>query len=289
MKNTIIILIFQFIFFSLSSQEYKTLYITGENVNIRNKPDFNSAVSYQANWGDKFLVEKQIGNWYQALNDDESAVVYVYSDYLKNKKEFTEKALEKENRNPKTELFLIDFYLEQGNYKAAINIAVELINNRSSKIVMARFEDCELVGHAAYQLVTNERLDDDVRANNQSQLEGAIEDRTILNLIEMDKITALIKNGKHNEANKHLDHILIIYSNYLFLEDGCDYDLYGKAYPQWRLKNLYFINYHLLPTSEKYAMFRNLKKIRDDVSLYEKTRKIAADICSKLNSIWSTD
>lgn len=275
--------------FSQGIEGFESLYISGYKVNIREKPSLDAKVRFQANWGDEYLAIKVNDNWVKINSWDGSKYYYVHADYIKQKDEFFQAALNLEQRNPKTEILLIDYFLDLNKIEEATDIAIKWINKSPSETIYLGFEKCALVSLHAYLTISAHELDSVSQYYLNKRLYKEVVNKKILNLIELKTIEQLIRNKAYQWANKKLFFILTNTSDDLRILNGCDYDSYGKTYPQVWFKNLFFINYHLSSLEERSEILNDLKAIINDESLTEKSKSMAIDISSKLNFVWNID
>ena len=286
----IIALFFSTCGFSQGIEGFEPYYITGYKVNVRKESGLDAKVRFQANWGDKFMAIKINENWTKVLSWDESKYYYVHSDYIKPKDEFFQAALHLEQRNPKTDILLIDHFLDQNKLQEATDIAIKWINKTPSETIYLGFEKCEQVSHLAYFTIANSDLDSLSQDYVNQRLISEAKNLTILNLIELRLIEELIRKREYPRANDWLFHLLRNRAGNLYIKIACEYDYESKIYPQIWFKNLFFISYHLSSAEEQSEIRNNLKEIRDDESLSEQSRNMADDIFSKvILSIWKID
>lgn len=288
MKKTLwIVLLIAITFYSYAQDatDYASFYITGYDVNLRTTPNLESKVYEQANWGDRYLAKRYNKNWLQAYAWDDSQILYIHADYISNFEGFINKALKLNDRNPKTELLILEHYIENQEYDSAVYLAIKLINKSPDETIFTGFEHCELISHSAFQKVQKPKINQEKRSYINSRLKEKIENTIILNLIELSEIEDLIKNGYYAEADKRLNRILEIHSDNLQIQIACDYDAGSKFYPQIWFKNLYFINYHLMSDEGKGKVNNYL---RNAITNWEngKQKEIAIDIQQKLSGIW---
>lgn len=275
--------------YSQSFDGYEKLFIVGDKVNVRDKSSLKSKVIFQLNWGDEVHAKKVNEEWYKFMSFDESSIYFIHSSYIKNKEAFIKLAMKREDRNSKTDLLLLQHFIDKEEFESALRISVKLINKLPEETILTGFEKCELVSYSALRKMTSSKLDIEKRQFIRKRLKSKVTNLTILNLLELGEIEELIRNKEYDLSNDKLNKILVKSSDNLFIEIACDYDLDSKVYPQVWFKNLYFINYQLSSRDKKNDIVRYLRKVRDDESINKRSRNMALDIYNKLFSLWKID
>jgi len=294
LKITLIfLLIFYWIVSFAQSNEFRTYYVIGNNVNMRADSSLSSKVFFKANFGEEFLCRKISDNWYEWTTGYEDG--YISSRYLADEINFALATEKLEIKNGTTLYALLKHYKKAGELSKAEDLSIEIINTYKLKEFPVYTEWCPLYGELAfYAIVKGDSVDIDYSDKAVSAFCSRVvmqsKDSLIIGFALHTLAKCLLLEGKFIESESLLFKSIREYGEHLRVPTSCDYDAERGTSLIVEIKNLAFVLYYLNGSEFRQRMYLSLKNICFDNATSSDSKAIANDIRLKLNNqCWNNE
>jgi len=289
-KELLLLLLFVFgIFISVSyaqTEDYKSYFIIGNNVNMRSDTLLTSEIRFKANYGEEFQCRKINKNWYAWYTGMEDG--FINSKYLTDEDDFVQKSENIENKNGTTLFSLLKHYRKSGHFEMAESLSFEIFNNyKNVEFPVHGDEWCPLYNELAfYEIVKGEKNEIDYTDKNIAKYCLKViqdcHDSLIIGFAfhTLAKHYLLARNYKETEAI--LIRCISDYADFLFVPTSCDYDSDRRFSLIIEIKNLAFVLNYFYGKDSNSIFIENLSEILSNKNSSEKSKALAKDIQIKL-------